>query len=417
MPLPTHITFLVFCFVLGSCVGSFLNVVVWRLPQVPLEPTDGFFRTLRKSMDFLSNPPSHCPKCNERLRWYDNVPVIGWIKLRGKCRFCGLPISPRYPIVEFLTGVLFAFYYAAFFMWHWGPCEPVPFTIITHDWPVFALILYLLGSLLAASLIDAEHFMIPQEITVLVAVLGFAVHTVVDSPTLPGSLIPSPVGAAVAAFAGVGLLISLILRRANIFPKAFPDGEPLLEVDKQAMKEAGEEIPKDVPVMTGGQVRLEILKELLFITPPLMLGLFALFATVRIPALNAFFASLLTYDFIPGFLGALLGALVGGFVIWITRILGSLAFGRVAMGLGDADLMFAVGACVGPGPTTIAFFIAPFFGIVFAVYFLVTGKRREMPFGPYLSLGTATVLLTYCPIANYLAGGMQGLQSLLTVAP
>ena len=65
-----HLIFIPFLFAVGACVGSFLNVVVWRLPR-----GEGW-----------SRPPSHCPKCNTPIRWYDNLPVIGWIKLRGKCR-------------------------------------------------------------------------------------------------------------------------------------------------------------------------------------------------------------------------------------------------------------------------------------------------------------------------------------------
>src|SRR5690349_15603748 len=84
-----------FLFALGACIGSFLNVVVWRLPRD----------------ESLVTPPSHCPQCNNQLKWYDNLPIIGWLKLRGKCRFCQQAISVRYPLVEALTGGLFVFYY------------------------------------------------------------------------------------------------------------------------------------------------------------------------------------------------------------------------------------------------------------------------------------------------------------------
>jgi len=77
--------------VVGGCVGSFLNVLVYRLPR-------------RKS---LVHPPSHCPHCKNMIRWYDNIPVFGWIKLRGKCRNCRLPISVRYPCVEGICAILF----------------------------------------------------------------------------------------------------------------------------------------------------------------------------------------------------------------------------------------------------------------------------------------------------------------------
>ena len=77
--------------IVGACVGSFLNVLVYRLPR-------------RKS---LIHPPSHCPRCNHLIRWHDNLPVVGWFQLRGKCRDCRLPISVRYPCIEGLCGILF----------------------------------------------------------------------------------------------------------------------------------------------------------------------------------------------------------------------------------------------------------------------------------------------------------------------
>ena len=76
--------------VLGLCVGSFLNVVIWRLPR-------------RES---LSRPPSHCPGCNAELRPWENVPVLSWLALRGRCRSCHMRISIRYPIVEAMTAAL-----------------------------------------------------------------------------------------------------------------------------------------------------------------------------------------------------------------------------------------------------------------------------------------------------------------------
>jgi leader peptidase (prepilin peptidase) / N-methyltransferase len=82
----------VFAGLLGLAIGSFLNVVVWRVPR-------------RQS---LSNPPSACPKCGHAIRWHDNVPVLGWLLLRGRCRDCAEPISPRYPLVEGFTGLAFA---------------------------------------------------------------------------------------------------------------------------------------------------------------------------------------------------------------------------------------------------------------------------------------------------------------------
>jgi leader peptidase (prepilin peptidase) / N-methyltransferase len=112
---------------------------------------------------------------------------------------------------------------------------------------------------------------------------------------------------------------------------------------------------------------------------------------------------------VNGLLGAILGALVGAWLVWVVRILGTLGFGRVAMGLGDVHLMFGVGAVVGAGPVVVAFFLAPFFGILLALYLLLTGKKRELPYGPYLSLGTAAVMLFYCPIADYFRPGLEAM--------
>jgi leader peptidase (prepilin peptidase) / N-methyltransferase len=79
-------------FAIGAAVGSFMNVVVYRLP-------------LGLSLVY---PPSHCPKCQNRIPWYDNVPIFGWIMLRGRCRQCHNPISARYPIIEAVTATMFA---------------------------------------------------------------------------------------------------------------------------------------------------------------------------------------------------------------------------------------------------------------------------------------------------------------------
>ena len=90
-----------FSFWLGACIGSFLNVVVWRVPRG----------------ESIVRPPSHCPKCNASIKWHQNIPILSWLALRGRCANCREPISPRYILVELLTGLLFL---AAFWK-----CSPV----------------------------------------------------------------------------------------------------------------------------------------------------------------------------------------------------------------------------------------------------------------------------------------------------
>src|SRR4051794_29146514 len=159
-----HAIYIAFVFALGACVGSFLNVVVWRLPRVEYVDGEGVLKSFYRSYRALSYPPSHCPNCDKPLPWYDNLPVFGWIKLGGKCRFCKEPISPRYPIVEAITGGIFVLYYVLFFFTNTGPCAPGTVLSVPRDLWMYFLYVALLAALLAASLIDAELFIIPLEI-------------------------------------------------------------------------------------------------------------------------------------------------------------------------------------------------------------------------------------------------------------
>ena len=126
----------VVAFCLGCVIGSFLNVVVWRIPRG----------------ESLLTPPSHCPNCGHLIRPWENIPVISWLCLRGRCSGCHQPISIRYPLGESATGILF------FIIWY---------AIYRRNLPV-ALIpgyFFLGGALLSAALIDMKHRMIPDEIT------------------------------------------------------------------------------------------------------------------------------------------------------------------------------------------------------------------------------------------------------------
>jgi len=130
--------------ILGLALGSFLNVVIFRLPR-------------RQSLVW---PGSACPTCGQPIRWYDNVPVVGWLVLRGTCRDCGAPISPRYPIVEAATAVAFLACY-----WAVGPQ------------PLLVPRLLLVASLIALFAIDLEHQLLPDRITLpgIVAGLLFSI--------------------------------------------------------------------------------------------------------------------------------------------------------------------------------------------------------------------------------------------------
>ena len=91
----------VIVFVFGCFIGSFLNVCIWRRPRG----------------ESIVWPGSHCPKCNAPIRWYQNIPIVSWIALRGRCANCRKPISVRYPIVELAGGLVFLLaYFAALFL-------------------------------------------------------------------------------------------------------------------------------------------------------------------------------------------------------------------------------------------------------------------------------------------------------------
>ena len=129
------------CGLLGLLIGSFLNVVIWRVPQ-------------KLS---VVRPPSHCPQCETPIRPVDNVPVLSWLLLHGKCRHCGNPIAVRYPLVEAGCGVLFAAIAARF-----GSSWALPAYLV------------LTAALLAISIIDLEHFIVPDRITAPLTVSALA---------------------------------------------------------------------------------------------------------------------------------------------------------------------------------------------------------------------------------------------------
>jgi leader peptidase (prepilin peptidase) / N-methyltransferase len=151
-------------FVLGLVIGSFLNVVAYRLPRG----------------ESLAHPRSRCPSCGEPIRPYDNIPVVSWLLLRGRCRHCGAPISARYPAVELTTAVLYAL------------------VVALKDEPVeIALGLLLVTALVPITLIDLELRLIPNKITLPAAIAAVVAGVVLDIGFVPEQLIA---GAAAGGF-------------------------------------------------------------------------------------------------------------------------------------------------------------------------------------------------------------------------
>ena len=143
-------------FVFGLLIGSFLNVVAYRLPRG----------------ESLVSPPSHCPACGKPVRPRDNLPVIGWLLLRGKCRDCGEPFSWRYPAVELFTGLLFAL------------------VVATQDEAIDVVLgLCLVTALVPITLIDLDVRRIPDAITIPAAIAALAAGLALDISGVPEQLI------------------------------------------------------------------------------------------------------------------------------------------------------------------------------------------------------------------------------------
>jgi len=129
-----------FIFLFGTAIGSFLNVVIYRVP-------------LRKS---IISPPSSCPNCGEKIKPWHNIPVLGWIMLKGKCAYCGSKISIRYPVIELLTGILAIIVY-----------KKTSLNIF------FFINFALFATLLALSVIDIDYKAVPDSLNLLALTLAF----------------------------------------------------------------------------------------------------------------------------------------------------------------------------------------------------------------------------------------------------
>ena len=153
---------------IGACIGSFLNVCIYRLPR-------------RESLLW---PASHCTTCGRTLAWYENVPVAGWLALRGRCRTCGERISPIYPIVELLTAVIFV---SGYLIYGWTP--------------LLAARLLFACAMIVLFVIDLQHQILPNVITLPGVVVGLLL-----SLFLP----PGWLSALIGIVVGAGILFGIM---------------------------------------------------------------------------------------------------------------------------------------------------------------------------------------------------------------
>jgi leader peptidase (prepilin peptidase)/N-methyltransferase len=177
-----EVIFAVLAFFWGASWGSFANVVAWRLPE-------------GRS---IVRPSSACPACGAPIRWYHNLPVLGWLLLRGRCADCGVGISVRYPLVELTTGAL------ALAFWLLLRAEtPVPADFMLDAIVPFVLHVLFIAALVVLTLIDLDWFLLPDRLTLPLVLLGLL--AAVASPRPPDAL-----GAALGVAVG-GLVPAVIM--------------------------------------------------------------------------------------------------------------------------------------------------------------------------------------------------------------
>jgi len=340
---PFHFWSLVL-FVFGCIVGSFLNVCIHRLPR---------------GMSIVT-PPSHCPHCQYSIPWYLNVPLVTWLALRGRCKNCGAPISPRYFIVELLTGLAFLSCWLAF-----GGESPV----IAVIYAVF------LAGLIAATFIDFEHFIIPDEITyggMAAGVLAsFLFPTVHDVHTLTAGIWQSALG----IVAGAGIIYAILRLGKLLF-------------GRQRLK-----LPADTKIVfTETSVLLpdrEIPYDELFYRQSDVITLRA--RTVELVD-RGYQNVRVRLALRSGWLEIGRERINPDAVPFLEAVSAEIVLPREAMGLGDVKFMGAIGAFIGWQGVVFSLMISSMLGAAAGITLIVMRRREwssRMPYGPYIALAAA----------------------------
>lgn len=329
-------------FVFGSMVGSFLNVCIYRMPL---------------GLSVVS-PPSHCPHCRYSIPWYLNVPLFTWLYLGGKCRNCGVPISPRYFLVELLTAITFLGSWLAF----------------GHRSAMVAVIYSLfLAGLIAATFIDFEHFIIPDEITIGGAVAGFFVSFLVPSLHGQASLMGSMKQSLMGICVGAGLVYA-ILRLGKLFfgrQRLQLESETCIRFTESTLELPDKSIPyEDLFYRDSDTIKLEA-------------------RTVEL--IDRCYKDV-TIRLTPTTLQIGEEKLDPATVPCLEAVTANIVLPREAMGLGDVKFMAAIGAFLGWKSVVFSLLVSSFIGAAVGLV-LVAMRRRELssrlPYGPYIALAAA----------------------------
>lgn len=302
-------------FIFGSIVGSFLNVCIVRLPE-------------EKSVVF---PGSHCPKCQQPIRWFDNIPMISFVVLMGQCRGCRANISPRYFLVELLTALSFVGF----------------FHVFGFSWILVPYLIFVCG-LIVATFVDFSHRIIPDEVSIggmfvglIFSAVFLGLHTVDGSSLIIGSTFARILG---------GFLLVMEL------------GNSLIKNRRLGKEEA------NFVLMVGA-----------FLLADFLAGYLAQMQPQWAPYAISFQASVQ-------------GAAVGGGIIYAMAIIGDILFRKETMGGGDVKLLAMIGAFLGWKMAVVTFFIAPFLGAVVGIVQKIRTQDSTIAYGPYLAVGAIIAL-------------------------
>jgi leader peptidase (prepilin peptidase)/N-methyltransferase len=335
---PFHFWSLVF-FAFGCIVGSFLNVCIYRMP-----------------LDLsVVAPSSHCPHCKYAIPFYLNVPLLTWLTLRGKCKNCGAPISPRYFVVELLTGLAFLACWLAF--GHQSPWLA----------PVYSIFI---AGLIVATFIDFEHFIIPDEITFGGAVTGFVISFFLPSLHGARSLGQGMGRSFIGIMVGAGIVYAVLRLGKLLFgrQKMKLPGETKIVFTETALCLPDKEIPyeeifyrkTDAIVLQARTVELidrSYRDVTLRLTPE----------TLRIGDEK------INPETEPH----------------MDVVCSEIVLPREAMGLGDVKFMAAIGAFIGWQGAVFSLMASSLIGSAVGLALILLRKREwssRMPYGPYIAL-------------------------------
>ena len=339
-------------FVLGCIVGSFLNVCIHRLPL---------------GMSIVT-PPSHCPHCKYSIPWFLNVPLVTWLALRGRCKNCRAPISPRYFVLELLTGLAFLCCWLKF-------GDPVQ---EYSSMPLALVYAGFLAGLICATFIDFEHFIIPDEITYGGAatgvVISFFLPSLHGADTMQSSLLRGALGAA----AGAGIVYAILRLGKLLFGRQkmkFP-AETKMIFSETCLHLQDKEIPyeelfwRKSDTIVAPAKRVELIDRSYFDAVVKISQ-----SSVRIEQDKFELVQLNPED------------------VHHMEICGSeIILPREAMGLGDVKFMAAIGAFLGWQGVLFSLMTSSLVGSAVGMT-LILMKRREwsskIPYGPYIALGAA----------------------------